>query len=319
VHPALSIILFTSLTGVGYGAMIWLGLLHGFGLLRLDPTHTGVAAVIAMTVVGIGLVCSTFHLRHPERAWRAFSQWRSSWLSREGVMALITFVPALAFAVAMIDAVEPDAVIAVLGFVAAVCAFITILCTAMIYRSLWTVPQWHNHWTVPCFLIIGLTTGALLLCAIVAVGSAGTQEAPALAFAALAGLTLTCVLKFFAWRMVDVAKGDTDAASAVGLSGRATSVRLLEAPSTSRNYLQKEMGFRIARKHAAKLRRLALLLGIALPIVLLSLGFMSGTWLGAFLILLSVGAGLAGTLVERWLFFAEATHKVTLYYGADSV
>jgi hypothetical protein len=45
-------------------------------------------------LVSLGLLSSTFHLGHPERAWRAFSQWRSSWLSREGVAAVATYLPA---------------------------------------------------------------------------------------------------------------------------------------------------------------------------------------------------------------------------------
>lgn len=32
----------------------------------------------------------------------------------------------------------------------------------------------------------------------------------------------------------------------------------------------------------------------------------------------AVGATV-GVLVERWLFFAEAKHAVTLYYGAERV
>ncbi len=35
--------------------------------------------------------------------------------------------------------------------------------------------------------------------------------------------------------------------------------------------------------------------------------------------LLAAGCGLAGVVVERWLFFAEARHKVTLYDGAGAV
>ena len=38
-------------------------------------------------------------------------------------------------------------------------------------------------------------------------------------------------------------------------------VRLVEPPHHGENYLLKEMGFRVARKHAAKLRRIAVLRG----------------------------------------------------------
>ena len=92
---------------------------------------------------------------------------------------------------------------------------------------------------------------------------------------------------------------------------------MFEAPHTSENYLLKEMGFRIARKHAVKLRRLAMLLGFVLPALLSAVPFLAAgrPALGALL----VAAPLAtiGIFVERWLFFAEARHAVTLYYGGS--
>src|SRR5436190_21342228 len=97
MNPAYSVILFTTASGAGYGLLALLGLVgfnHGpassfiFGL---------VALVIALGLITVGLLSSTFHLGHPERAWRAFSQWRSSWLSREGVAAVLTYVPAVLF------------------------------------------------------------------------------------------------------------------------------------------------------------------------------------------------------------------------------
>jgi DMSO reductase anchor subunit len=32
---------------------------------------------LAVGLVSVGLLSSTLHLGHPERAWRALSQWRS--------------------------------------------------------------------------------------------------------------------------------------------------------------------------------------------------------------------------------------------------
>jgi DMSO reductase anchor subunit len=106
-------------------------------------------------------------------------------------------------------------------------------------------------------------------------------------------------------------------ASAIGLAdlGR---VRLLDPPHTEENYLQKEMGYQIARKHAVKLRGIAMMLGGALPIALIFLTFATSGALAAVLAFLALAAALAGALLERWLFFAEATHRVMLYYGADT-
>src|SRR5579862_5903884 len=98
MHPALSIIFFTTASGAGFALL----LLIGIGVpLQLLPENAGFGLAVlatAFTLAAGGLVSSVFHLGRPERAWRAFSQWRSSWLSREGVMAVLTFLPALLFA-----------------------------------------------------------------------------------------------------------------------------------------------------------------------------------------------------------------------------
>jgi DMSO reductase anchor subunit len=98
------------------------------------------------------------------------------------------------------------------------------------------------------------------------------------------------------------------------LGARGT-VRLLEPPHTETNYLLREMGFRVARKHATKLRSYACLLGGLGTALLTVLALLPRGALASLLVLLAALAGIAGVLIERWLFFAEATHTVTLYYG----
>src|SRR5947208_14732220 len=136
MHPALSIIFFTTASGAGFALL----LLVGLGVpLALLPANTGfgfTALAIAFALAAGGLVSSVFHLGRPERAWRAFSQWRSSWLSREGVMSMATFVPAAIFAIGWIFFGVTDGVIGLLGITAAVFAAVTIACTGMIYASL---------------------------------------------------------------------------------------------------------------------------------------------------------------------------------------
>src|SRR5260221_648142 len=98
MHPALSVILFTTASGAGYGLLILLAVFAALGLLPAHPGFGLAAFVVALGLISFGLAASTFHLGHPERAWRAFSQWRSSWLSREGVASVATYLPALGFA-----------------------------------------------------------------------------------------------------------------------------------------------------------------------------------------------------------------------------
>src|SRR5215813_4142839 len=94
MHPAYSVIFFTSASGGGYGLLIWLGLLGATGQLPGDRWFGFAGFAWALLMVTAGRLSSTAHLGHPERAWRAFSQWRTSWLSREGVLSVATYVPA---------------------------------------------------------------------------------------------------------------------------------------------------------------------------------------------------------------------------------
>ena len=122
MHPAYSVILFTTASGAGYGLLAWLALL---GLLGLVPTERWLGLdgfALAFVLITGGLLASTAHLGRPERAWRAFSQWRTSWLSREGVMAVATYVPAGLLAIGWVLLESADAHVRLLALLAAICA-----------------------------------------------------------------------------------------------------------------------------------------------------------------------------------------------------
>src|SRR6187551_3189826 len=102
MHPTFSIVFFTTAAGAGFALLFLLGIGVPLGLLPPDPWFGFTALAVAFALAAGGLLSSVFHLGRPERAWRAFSQWRSSWLSREGVLSVATFVPAAVVAVGWI-------------------------------------------------------------------------------------------------------------------------------------------------------------------------------------------------------------------------
>ena len=311
MDPAYSVIIFTSSSGAGYGLLIWLALTRLTGAWEIGPVAAVVACLVALALVTTGLLSSTFHLGHPERAWRAMTQWRSSWLSREGVFAVLVYPAALVFTAGWIwDAVTPAVMLAA-ALATLVLSLVTVYCTSMIYASLKTIPRWSNGFVPPVYLIFALSSGGLLFA--VVLGFAGAADMSAMVLL-LVVLLAAWLIKWYYWRFIDEQKIESDSGTATGL-GHLGKVTQLEAPHTSENYLLKEMGFQVARRHAAKLRRYALLLGMVLPAVLLIVaGNVSGaaqiTALAAALLI-----GLGGVIVERWLFFAEARHLVTLFYG----
>ncbi|HFD15612.1 MAG TPA: dimethyl sulfoxide reductase anchor subunit [Rhodospirillales bacterium] len=316
MHPALSIILFTTSSGAGYGMLFLLGLGAALGLL---PTSRGfglAACGLALGFVTFGLVSSTFHLGHPERAWRAFSQWRSSWLSREAVAAVATYLPALLLALGWTVAGDLSGAWRLVALLTALGAAGTVFCTAMIYRSLRAVPRWHSPWTVPGYLLYALVTGgAWLLFLFYAFGE--TPPTPLL-HGLPSAVIAAWLVQWAAWRRADRGTPVATVESATGLGGRGP-VRLLDPPHSETNYLLREMAFRIGRRHAAKLRRVTVVSAFALPLALGVLLPFVGRIVALPASLLAALSMSLGVLVERWLFFAEARHTVTLYYGARAV
>ena len=310
MHPAYSVIVFTTSSGAGYGLLFWLGLAHAFGLAPDDRWLAFTAMALALILITAGLLASTLHLGHPERAVGAFSQWRSSWLAREGVVAVATYVPAgLLVLIWLIGA--DTGLVAALAFLAAVGAAITVYCTGMIYASLRTIRQWYKP-TVPfIYLALAAGTGALLLCLLFGVFGYAMRWLAALA---LLWLAAGALLKMRYWQSIDADHGQYTAEMATGL-GTIGKVRPLDPPHTRPNFVMREMGYRVARKHAEKLRRGVLLALFILPALLVLLALITG-W-SVFPLALAVIAASLGILAERWLFFAEAEHVSMLYYGAE--
>ena len=309
MHPAFSVIFFTTASGAGYGLITLMAILQASKILPPDPQVGWVGFGIAFALITIGLLTSTFHLGHPERAWRAISQWRSSWLSREGLLAILTYIPTGAYAIGWIFLDWRDDLFILTGMVGAMLCVQTVYCTAMIYASLKTIRAWANVWTAIGYLSISIFTGALLVNAIASVFG---YWHPAMFWITTVAIAVAGVAKMQYWRFIDRNPSKSTAETATGIKGH---IKLLESPHTQENYLQKEMGYKIARKHAAKLRQLAIAAGFVAPILLITLANTSVPATAAALSVLAVPTALIGVLIERWLFFAEAKHVVTLYYG----
>lgn len=305
MHPALSVIVFTTVSGLGYGLAAVLGL----GLLDAGAWPTRIAHVLALAMISTGLLSSTLHLGNPQRAWRAFSQWRSSWLSREGVLAVATFLP---LTVSAWMSVIEGRYIPAWGVLGTAGSIATVFCTAMIYTSLRSVQAWHTPLTVAGYLSFAAAGGLTL--ATVAAYAAGSDIAPMLALAAVVALAAAWAFKGAWWRRQRRMSPVSTPESATGL-GSIGRVRLHERPHATENYLTREMGFRVARKHADKLERLALACGGVVPVLLLALATVAGGGPALALALLAVLFHAIGILAERWLFFATARHAVMNYYG----
>jgi sulfite dehydrogenase (quinone) subunit SoeC len=288
MNPAPSVILFSTFSGLGFGFLAFLG----FGMLQPAGWTAFFLWGLGYGLAVAGLLAATFHLGNPKNGLKAFSQWRTSWLSREAwasVAALVVLAP-----VALSDwwGLGLPRVFGVLG---GALALVTVLTTGMIYAQIRAVPRWH-HWLTPVmFLSFALAGGAML---------ADARLAPLALL--LVGAVLVTV-----WKVGDgaFARAGQTIGTATGLDQLGVP-RVFDPAHTAGNYLLREMIHVVGRRHARKLRLIALILASLAPALVLLLP------LGAGGVALAALLHLTGALAARWLFFAEAEHVVGLYYGA---
>ena len=303
MQPALSVIVFTVCSGAGYGLFVLTVLLH----LTRGITSGAIlsAGITALVLITVGLLASTRHLANPRNAWRAFSRFRSSWLSREGIAAVLFYPFAVLYVATAGGLGLRDGAVATLGVLSALLALGTVFCTGMIYACLRTIRQWHSPLVPLNYLVLGLATGSLLLSLILALhGSPATPAMVALSIGLVVAAALVKLVYFY-W--IGAPQGST-INTAVGVT-RAR-VRLFDSGHSSSTFLDREFGFQASPERVRLLRIAVVVLAFALPLLLLLLSHSVAALLPAALL------ALAGAGIERWLFFAEARHVVNLFYGA---
>ena len=317
MHPALSVILFTVLSGFGYGLFVMLalsGIFHPELNVRL-----GVAgSIIGLVLVTGGLLSSTLHLANPKNAWRAFSRFRTSWLSREGVLALVFYVPALLYLAGwwfeINDIGEGGWRWLVLSWVIVILSFATVFSTGMIYACLKTIRQWHTPLTPVNYLLLSMMSGALLLLFLQQYYTGGSLPTVFTVYV-MVSIALAGAMKLVHYRVNGKGVAAATANTAIGLPG--AQVRLLDVGHTAGTFLTDEFGYRVAASRLLTLRVASLLLAFAVPLALLAV-LLAGM-LGKVMINVALLSMFAGLVIERWLFFADARHVVNLYHGTTRV
>ena len=310
MHPAFSVIFFTVASGAGFGLFSLLFIADFFKLgggFSQDQLVAG--GLIAMALVVFGLLSSTFHLANPKNAWRAFSRFRTSWLSREGVFAVV-FMPLALIYLGSIMFDAPQWLRVGSGFLTAVLAWITVFSTGMIYACLKTIRQWNTPLVPANYLALGYASGSLLL--LLGAVIAGLDATPYVAMSALI-ISIAAVLKAIYYFWIRSPGLTPTINTATGLTR--AKVKLLDAGHTHGTFLTQEFGFQIARQRASLLKVVVFIIGFVVPGLMLVWVFNQQG--GQTAALVAAVAGILGAAVERWLFFAEARHVVNLYHGAQ--
>lgn len=311
MHPAWSILLFTTIAGAAQGLVVVLAVacLGGAGLPR---GFLFFALSISAMLLIAALVASFFHLGHPARAWRAALMWRTSWMSRE-VIVLPAFIGLVVLWAAALRLDAPDGLtLGLMPVVAIVLALLLWYCTAMIYACIKFIQQWAHPLTIVNYTLIGLASGLVLAGALGVVAGQVTfvdRMAPwAMAATALAwGTRALALRRNSALKPVSTLQSATGirnpklVQNAMGMTGGSFNTREFFHHASTVAVRRSRAGFQV--------------FAFAVPLLLIPMALLSGSGLPW---LLAVTLQFAGLLAERWFFFAQARHPQNLYYQVVS-
>ena len=311
MNPAFSVVVFTTVAGAAQGLVVVLAaaLLAGVGMAA---SFVRASLLVAVVLLVVGLASSFLHLGRPLRAWRAAAMWRTSWLSRE-VIVLPAFIALVGLWWLEAGALPSMRASVALPLAAIAVASLLWYCTAMIYACLRFIEEWAQPLTIVNFVLLGLSSGAVLASAIAAL----TGEPHALALAAPVALVVTLTAwasRTAAWRRNAALRHRSTLQSATGI--RSARLAQTSMGMSAGSFNTREFFHRASAAAVRRIKLIAIVLGFALPAALMA-GVAAGALPGLACVV-AVALQVLGLFADRWLFFAQAKHPQNLYYQVVS-
>jgi DMSO reductase anchor subunit len=321
MQPAFSVIFLTTLIGMGQGLFLAIYTEQFYSVLNVLQKHGSsefyaLGSGIALALLVLGLIASVFHLGHPERAWRAVSQWRTSWLSRE-VIAL----PAVMFLVFLygvinllgwnmtvitIGAVVIDLSL-IIGAFTTIAVFALFIATGMIYACLKFLQEWHSPLTVINYILLGSSSGFTLATLI-----AAWKQPELTSF--FAGWSIVLIIFAFIFRGASLIRNKrlrpkSSVQTAIGIRHnkiQQKSMGFMGGSVNTRDFFHGK-----TRLFLKSIKLIFLILVFAVPLIMLIMALLKPA---TSVLAVAIASMYLGLIAERWYFFAEGNHPQNIYY-----
>ncbi len=325
MHPAFSVVFLTTLIGAGQGLFLALYTAQVYGWVELLPVQDRLfyvqGSVIVLVLLALGLLASFFHLGHPERAWRAATRWRTSWLSREVIV-----LPAVMGAVFVYGVVHylswdlsviglhtgiPGDLTLIIGAGATVLTFALFLCTGMIYACIKFLQEWASWLTVVNYTLLGVASGFTLATAFAAYHSSELVGF----YGVWAVVLATAALITRAASLIRNARIRHKSSLQTAIGVRHSRIVQKSQGFMGGSFNTREFFHGVRPLFFRSIKWIFLVLVFPVPVLLLWAGLelsAVGLLVTAFIV------QYVGLIAERWFFFAQANHPQNLYYQTVS-
>ncbi|MCC7448143.1 MAG: dimethyl sulfoxide reductase anchor subunit [Anaerolineae bacterium] len=161
-----ALVIFTVVMQMAIGSFVILGGVHFFATRRNGIEEADKLSDRALLAIGpavaLAMLVTFLHLGNPVNAPRAITNFATSWLSREIVLALVFSFGGALFALMQWRKWGSAAVRNVVGLLVAAVGLVLVYAMSMIYR-IPTVPSWNSVATTATFYITTFLLGGLAL------------------------------------------------------------------------------------------------------------------------------------------------------------
>ena len=319
MNPPFSVIFLTTLIGMGQGLFLALVIeqcREQFYGLSSNPAFFIIGGVIVFILLVAGLIASFFHLGHPERAWRAATKWRTSWLSREvialplfmGVVCIYTLLQIIPkYNISIIYGSSNYQLSLIVGVIGLFFLFLLFVCTSMIYTCLRFLQQWHSPFTMINFTLIGCASGFTLAATISVITIPNLSN-----FFVLGAISLTFVAlvsRLLSLRRNKKLRPKSTIQSALGINN--PKINQISSGAMSPTYNRHLFSHGKTRFFIRSIKWIFLAMAFVIPMGLL---LMQINYISFGMMFLIMCIQYVGLIAERWYFFADANHPQNLYY-----